>query len=183
MMITKPTLDDLIVRSAQETDVWDLAELHRTCWQNAFSGMLTPDYLASLTPEKELEMWQRRFRSKSFRRSLHVADYHGFTVGYLVARPSTRDGEGTNGEKWMEVSEFYVSPSVWRKGVGSRMMDIMKDMILISGFERACLWALASAESSRAFYEANGWSLSETVRGRTTVGEQRVELVRYTFEL
>lgn len=183
MMITKPTLEDLIVRPAEDTDLWDLAELHRTCWQVGFGAILSPEYLSGLTSEKEIELWERRLASKTFRRNLHVADYHGFTVGYFSAKPNARAGEGVGHEEWMEVSEFYVSPSVWRQGVGTRMMDILFDMVMASGFDRACLWALRDAASSRGFYESTGWTHDKRIRGKTKVGEQDVELVRYTIHL
>jgi len=182
-MITKESLKDLYIRAADETDLWDLAEIHRSCWQEAFAGILEPAYLDNLTPDHEAEMWQRRFRSKSFMKSLHVADHHGFTVGYLVARPSVRNGEGAGISEWMEISEFYVCPTYWRMGVGSKMMELVGGTILANGYDKACLWALRDAESSRLFYENNGWSLDEKVRGRTDVGSQEVGLVRYTLEL
>jgi len=182
-MITKESLKDLYIRSADETDLWDLAEIHRSCWQEAFAGILEPAYLDNLTPDHEAEMWQRRFRSKSFMKSLHVADHHGFTVGYLVARPSVRNGEGAGISEWMEISEFYVCPTYWRMGVGSKMMELVGGTILANGYDKACLWALRDAESSRLFYENNGWSLDEKVRGRTDVGSQEMGLVRYTLEM
>ena len=80
-----------------------------------------------------------------------VAEDGGELVAFAVLRPG-----------WLE--RLYVDPSVWGKGVGSRLHDQALERLRARGSSRCSLWVLEANDRARSFYERRGWRLNGETR-------------------
>ena len=86
---------------------------------------------------------------------LLLAEEDGGTVLGYAAFGSSRD-EGAPAEVG-EVRTFFVHPTAWRRGVGTRLMARALEELAGRGFRRATVWSFADNARANAFYERHGF--------------------------
>ncbi|MFF1926002.1 GNAT family N-acetyltransferase [Streptomyces sp. NPDC058221] len=92
-----------------------------------------------------------------------VAELHEEGVGQEIAGFVSVDGE--------ELEQLYLSPGVWGRGIGSRLLAKAKE----HSPERLALYAFQRNAGARAFYERHGFTAAEFNDGsRNEEGEPDV---------
>lgn len=177
------------VREAQASDAPAIAAVHVASWQAAYVGLVPDDYLAGLSVEERLGLWEwllgdglgpdRPVPSATF---VLEADggAGGGVVGFIHVAAS-RDPDAVESEVG-EVTGFYLRSEAWGQGGGRLLMTEGIEQLRAFGFMRATLWVLAGNDRARRFYEAAGWSAD----GRVAVDESRgfpMREVRYGIVL
>lgn len=62
-------------------------------------------------------------------------------------------------EKVATIGSIYVSPDLWGKGIGGRLISEVLDAIKDYEFIEATLHVLEGNQRARSFYELSGWVL------------------------
>jgi GNAT superfamily N-acetyltransferase len=143
---------ELAIRTAETSDVDEIASLHAAAWRAAFT-FLPSRFLQGMTASAVLGKWKEDLASPTT--SMFVAIHDGCVTGFLQLRIDRREGE---------VLALYVDPSSWRQGVGSSLLAFGESWLEAGGVDTAVLWTATESQQSRRFYERRGWS--------TTGGEQ-----------
>jgi GNAT superfamily N-acetyltransferase len=169
----------LLVRRAELPDAAAVASLHVRSWQSGYAGVISDDFLESLSGdlEKRTLDWQTKILgAEAEGRFLLVAELDGELAGWLGggAYRDTDLDEPSLGE----VQACYVDPGHWRRGVGSALMSHALDRLARDGYTQAALWVLADNPRARAFYEHHGWRLDDAHKIFEVAGERHRE-VRY----
>lgn len=128
-----------------DTEVEGKAFVHWKAWQEAYAGIVDPDYLAAFTLEKCVK---NAFR---WRDNLLVAKDEGRVVGfagYGVSRDESLPETG-------EVFALYILSEYYGTGLGRRLMSAALERL--AGYTRVALWVLEDNKRAIRFYEKCGF--------------------------
>ncbi|MEQ1757284.1 MAG: GNAT family N-acetyltransferase [Vicinamibacterales bacterium] len=131
------------IRPFREGDAPALWRVFYSAIRQTAAKDYTPEQIVAWAPtEFDAAKWAERMRGiQPF-----VAEQDGAIVGYADVQ--------ANGY----IDHFFVSPTVVRQGVGSRLMQSIHDRAAVQGFER--LFSDVSL-TARPFYERWGFSVEE----------------------
>jgi GNAT superfamily N-acetyltransferase len=104
-----------------------------------------------------------------------VAERRGEVAALAVFRRS-RDEDADPGQVAL-LDRLYTEPASWRRGLARALLEAAMPMLAERGFREITLWT-AEWNTSRGFYEANGWALDGATREQNFAGATFTE-VRY----
>jgi GNAT superfamily N-acetyltransferase len=161
------------VRAAVPEDAYDLARLHVRSWRSAYRGLISQEYLDSLTPE----MWTDKynFGRMGLRVPSTLVAVDGTTVCGLATTGLCRDYDLPD---FGELMAIYVDPSCVRAGIGSLLITAARARLRGLGVAGVALWVMRENINARRFYERDGWKFDGTHRSEI-FGNQSVDEVRY----
>jgi GNAT superfamily N-acetyltransferase len=145
---------DLHLERASAADARGIADVYVTSWNEGFAGLLPPRVLDGA----QVARWERELADRSLR--WWLARRRDGVVGFAGTRPSRDPVDPSLGE----LDTIAVASSVWRQGVGRRLMEAALDDLLEAGYREGILWTLEDYERGSAFYVATGWHVSGEVR-------------------
>ena len=144
------------VRHATVGDVPTIAKIHVRAWQTAYRGIMTDDFLDSLTAEQRIPTWTRFLEDVGSQMTVLVATEAGTStiLGFCSVCPRRDDAAAaTDGELYT----IYVDPDRQGTGIGRALIAAGETSLREAGFTAATLWMLKDNTPSRAFYERCGW--------------------------
>jgi GNAT superfamily N-acetyltransferase len=155
---------EVVIRSAVEEDVEDIARVHIRTWQTAYAGQFPAERLDTLdeTFERRREMWHKYITAPENGQVLFVAAVEGEVVGFA-------GGEKERTGEWPfegELTVIYILEEHQKKGIGRRLMEVVAQALVDGGMGSLVVWVLGTSPY-RAFYEA---------MGGVFVGEQEYEI-------
>ena len=132
-------------------DASRLAEVHAQAWKETYVGMLSDEFLAGITAESRLPMWQQGASMLAAMARHWVADDDGLIIGFAGVRPLPADAVRQH-ELW----GLYVLQSHQKQGLGKALLRAALDG------RPASLWVAAENANAIAFYEHEGFALDGT---------------------
>ncbi len=135
-----------IILKKMETDeeIKGKAYVHWKSWHEAYTGIVSQEYLDKLTLEKCEKM------AFSWPDNIIVAKENGNVIGFVCY--------GDRGEEAPDVGEIfalYVLADYYGKGVGRKLMDVALEKI--KHFSQVRLWVLKENRRAIRFYEKCGF--------------------------
>ena len=135
-----------IILKKMETDeeIKGKAYVHWKSWHEAYTGIVSQEYLDKLTLEKCEKM------AFSWPDNIIVAKENGNVIGFVCY--------GDRGEEAPDVGEIfalYVLADYYGKGVGRKLMDVGLEQI--THFSQVRLWVLKENRRAIRFYEKCGF--------------------------
>ena len=140
------------IRTATIDDAPACAEIHCRGWEVAYAGLVPEEYIAQRRP-KRLEKWQGYLTSGLY--EYYVPVLEGQVVGFLSLR-SPEEHENLP-DNYYEVGGIYLHPSVYRQGIGRKLMLFAEAQARAKGKTAMMLWVFEDNAPSRRFYEACGY--------------------------
>ena len=138
--------------------------------------MLAQSLLDELHPAQRVPRWISALQQATWpsRGTLVAEDDVGHVIGFADLRP-TRDDDAPS--ETGEIVAFYVLPTDWRRGVGSRLIAAAEQSLRAAGFTAATLWVLEANAPAIRFYVRSGWqpdgAVKDAVFAGSTVRERR----------
>ena len=176
MTMTAPAA--MLVEPATPGDARSVAQVHVQAWQAAYAGVLSDEYLASLSVDKRETMWREAIEKQT--PELLVARVEGSVVGWVSFDASRDKGAAADsGEIWA----LYVNPPHWASGVGRQLWLRARERLSQRGFKRVTLWVLAANARAIRFYEAAGFAPEPETAKDFTLGGRLVQELHYTIPL
>jgi GNAT superfamily N-acetyltransferase len=165
-----------------------IAAVHVRSWQAAYRGLLPQAYLDGMDPHEHEGRWRDILDATSWP-----------TTGVLVAVPDSSAGSGSEAVVGFaffgpsrdgdsdtatvaELYTLYLDPDVWRRRMGTLLLQAVHDQVRRAGFTTATAWVLDTNTAARSFYEHHAWHFD----GATTPhdwGDFVVTDVRYRTAL
>lgn len=160
------------VRIAKSDDAQQMGRIHIQTWRSTFVGIVSDEYLASLSLEKVTQRFLELINDPLSNSTVIVAvDKSDSPIGYSVCGPNRLTESDYDGE----VQAFFVLPDWQGKGIGKRLLDESLRSLRISGFREVIIWTFEANLSARTFYGARGGKLVEH-RVREIAGSQLAEV-------
>ena len=110
---------------------------------------------------------------------IFVAECDGIVLGWMTCGGS-RDEDASSDVG--ELHGVYVDPQAWGKGIGSALMKECLAQLRSQGYARATLWVFAANDSTRNWYERQGWRPDGTESSFPIAGTE-LPVVRYERSL
>jgi ribosomal protein S18 acetylase RimI-like enzyme len=149
------------LRDATPGDAHAIATVHVASWQVAYRGLIPDHVLDGLSVADRARRWEDRLASPSTRsRTLLVVEGPA-VLGFASTGPARDEDDPAEGELYA----FYLDPSAWGRGHGTRLHAGAVDRLRTDGFAHVRLWVLDSNVRALRFYHRQGW----TETGRTKV--------------
>ena len=171
--------DALTIRPATPYDAQAIARIRVQGWRFAYQGLISQDYLDSLSVAKDTERirgYLSQFpqnsppsRSASVqgsgdgkKRSFMLAARGDAVLGFCLfsAAPNNADHveRATPGGAMVgRLHSLYIDPSALRQGIGHTLMNHALSTFAAWGCERANLWVLEGNSRAISFYKRQGW--------------------------
>ncbi len=146
---------DIAVRVATPADVDAVTAVHLSSTRVAYEGILSPEAVTG-GAERRRRAWHRYLTEPpSPHQRMLAATVEDKVVGFAALGPS-RDDDADPAAVG-EVYALYVEPSLWRRGVGRRLLSEAERLLGAAGLREATLWVLSENHGGRSFYETAGW--------------------------
>ncbi len=165
-------IDELTIRPAGPADAQAIAAVHVRSWQEAYAGIVSQRYLASLDPQERATRWEQHLeQGPADGVRTWIALDGTRLLGFATVGPS-RDEDAQRGE--LEVYSIYLEPSTWGHGVAR---ELMRTVIRESGEHTPLsLWVLAANERARHFYRRHGFQPDGVERYEDVGGDDLLEM-------
>ena len=169
----------MIVRIANVADAAGIAAMHVASWQWAYAGLISQDYLDSLSVHDRTQTWERNLSQPPAPGGVTtlVAEMDDRIIGFASIGPSRDDdADPRTQELWGTICTpitgvpVMVTPCTLRSYPNCAPPD-----------QRVCqatLWVLAGNKRARRFYEQHGWS-TDGAEKTDRRGDVRLDEVRY----
>ncbi len=148
-----------------EEEIRGKAQVHWRAWHEAYPGLVSPDYLARLTPERCEQM---AFRWTD---GILVAKDEGRVIGFV--------GYGDRGEEAPQTGEIfalYVLSEYYGTGVGAALLEAGLERL--RGYPQVCLWVLKENRRAIRFYEKHGFVPDGTETFHPAVAAAEIRMIR-----
>jgi len=167
---------DIAICKALPENANDYADCVISCWQSAYKGIVSDEYLKNMLAEKK----QRVEKYKSI--FIAPGDCEYFCVmqsermiGFLIIQKN-RD-EFRIGEIWA----IYLIEEFWGKGYGTKLLDFALAELKHAGKKNVFLWVFEENKKARRFYEKHGFCFDGTKREVDKYGCISLVQLRYSF--
>ena len=148
---------EAVIRKVQQGDANTLAYIQTESWKAAFAGILDAETLEKCTNIDRAPAMYQKLLDKNNRNRYLLSEEP--TTNYNTNWDTARDAELTGKA---ELICIHSLPENWHKGYGRQMMNrVLKD-IKENGYSEVFLWVFRENYRARAFYEANGFALTDT---------------------
>lgn len=166
------------IRHAVPEDARAVAEIHVDAWRAAYADILPEAFQASWTVTSRQAFWDRFLAEKQG--DLQVAVEGDRVVGWISTGPCRDEGLARDDA---EIWAFYVSASVWSKGVGRQLWVSARNRLIEQGHRQCHLWVLAQNARAIRFYQAVGFNRDEFTAKTFQLGGSMVDEIRYSCRL
>jgi ribosomal protein S18 acetylase RimI-like enzyme len=142
----------MIIRHAQLSDTPAIAKVHVDSWRSTYYGIVSNEYLSSLSYEKREKIWMNTLVTLPTENSLLVAESpEGKVVGFSYSGPERESDKIYKGE----IYGLYLLKPYQRQGIGSQLFRSSVKELLQKKFPSMLIWALVANPACK-FYEAMG---------------------------
>ena len=171
--------DALTIRPATPYDAQAIARIRVQGWRFAYQGLISQDYLDSLSVAKNTERMRGHLsqlpqnsppsRSESVqgssddeKQSFMLAARGDAVLGFChfsaASDKADRVERATPGGAMVgRLHSLYIDPSALGQGIGHTLMNHALSTFAAWGCERATLWVLEGNSRAISFYERQGW--------------------------
>jgi GNAT superfamily N-acetyltransferase len=161
------------IRPYVEADLDRIGWVHSHSRQSAYAGLVPEDVLATVTPQRQAEIWRLRLAGLPDPHALLVAEVDHLVVGFTHGKA---DRDGT------ELQAIHVLSPQHGSGIGQALHDRLVAEFRAWGSSTAHLWVVDGNERAQAFYRRNGWHHDGT-RSKHEIGGAEVPILRYRLAI
>jgi len=151
----------IIIRKIQIDDAYDYAVCHINCWKDAYSGIISYEYISNMYTQLE----ERVKRCKQ-----NIANPEGIEfycviendvmIGRLIFNKCRDEDKLDAGE----IGAIYLIAEHWDKGYGKQMLEFALSELSKAGYEEIVIWVLEANKRARRFYEKHGFVQDGTTK-------------------
>lgn len=166
---------NIFIRNIIEDDLPEVIDIQIQGWKTAYKGIIDDNFLNSMNKEKQLERRKKDYQNGHF----IVAILDNNIVGFARYDDKVVSSDSDNFDS--EIIALYVKPDIKGNGIGSKMINYIKDDLRKKGNKKMIIWCLKENHPSRKFYEKMGGTL--TNEHNITFGDKEYPEVAFGFEL
>lgn len=146
-----------LIRDAKREDAPAIAKVHVDTWRTTYKGVVPDEYLAQISYERRLAMWQSILSRPNEKEHLLILEHEGVVIGFVSAG-AMRDGEDP---KAGEVFAVYILESFQGQGQGRKLIEASLSRLKAAGFQTMTLWALEENEACGFYTHCGGEPVAE----------------------
>lgn len=164
-----------LIRTARLEDAEAIARVHVASWRTSYAGIIPDEYLANLSVERRIQVWQRTLGDPTL--FVYVAeDEAGQMTGFANGGPERTGDPLYRGE----LMAIYLLEEAQGRGLGRRLLETVAQRLRELGYEKMLIWALAANPAGGFYRKLGGVPLREQI---IAVGGIELPEVAYGFDL
>jgi GNAT superfamily N-acetyltransferase len=132
-------------RKAELQDAGSLAYVHVHSWRTTYQGIVSEEYLQSLSVEEREKRWVRIL--SEFHHTYVAETEDGEIIGFVSF------GKERSGEYEGELYAIYLLEVQQGKGIGKKLFDIATSELKNMGFHTMWIWVLKENPSKLFYYK------------------------------
>ncbi|PAD75176.1 GNAT family N-acetyltransferase [Paenibacillus campinasensis] len=145
------------IRQADIRDAEGIAVVHVESWRTTYKGIVSDEYLQSLSAEKRVEGWRRMMANlREDEDVLVIADEHGKIYGFMSFGMERDNKQAEDGELYA----VYLLEEIQGQGWGRQLFKRMVDILKAKGFSTLLVWVL-DGNPAIQFYRAMGGEVTK----------------------
>ena len=158
-------MEIMIKKMESDDEIRGKAYVHWKCWQEAYTGMISQEYLDGLTLEKCEKI------AFSWPDNIDVAKDGDRVRGFIGCGGLGDESPGAG-----EVYALYVLSEFYGKGVAQALMKAGLEKI--SASSKICLWVLKENKRAIRFYEKCGFSPTGEEKHLPSLGATDIRMIK-----
>lgn len=170
-------MKDIVIRHETEYDFESSLEVKRLSWLSAYSHIFSPE---SINNHFNSKLNSAGYKSEYIdlaknTKQLYVAELDGKVVATMNIAPKHEAYD------FVEILWLYVHPDYQRMGIGKKLYDLAKLLILEQGVKKIHIEALTDNKIGCSFYSKNGGKIIST-KIKEMLGT-KAELSTFRFDI
>ncbi|AEG61500.1 GNAT family N-acetyltransferase [Desulforamulus ruminis] len=157
------------IRYATVGDEKYIADVIINTWKVAYRGIVSDDFLLSLTPEKHEKLFKESL-SKKIGTTLVLEDREGKIVGMASG------GAERSGEFDCEIVALYILPGYQKKGYGKQLFKKLVQEFKANDFTSMIIWTFKANKDLQFYKRLGGVIKKETTH---LIGEKEIPIVGF----
>jgi GNAT superfamily N-acetyltransferase len=155
------------IRPATASDAAGIALVHVQAWREAYTHLLSADFLEAISVDQRTAMWSGILNSERPDRTIHVAEQSEQIVGFAFAGPA-RDADAP---REVELYAIYLLAAQHGSGLAQGLIEATL------GQRPASLWIAEDNPRARRFYTRNGFE-ADGARKADPIGDASISEIR-----
>lgn len=139
-------MEDNIIRAAVLEDVQPIADIILRSWQNAYTGIIDPDFPKKIRREKYISIMTENIQNG--RETVFVFERQDAVLGFISGLPAEKPYDA-------EVRGLYIDPDAQGQGIGSQLLEKMMALFRSQSRKKVIIWTLEGAKNNK-FYQSRG---------------------------
>ena len=135
------------IEKPKVSDAEEIAKLVIDSWKTTYKGLIDQNYLDNLDIESAKTKWEKQIEQNC---DILIYREDGKILGVI------KYGESENVSENGEVFVLYVKPEEKRKGIGTKLINSVKQELLKKGYKKMDVWCLDGNKIGENFYIKNG---------------------------
>jgi GNAT superfamily N-acetyltransferase len=148
-------VSDPVIRLATPADALAIATVRVESWRTTYKGIIPDSYLAAMTVEGSMALWERVLSAPPNTTNTFVAEIDGRVAGFVSGMMLAEPKHGFDSE----VTGLYIFREAQRAGMGRRLLATVAAAQRAHGATGMIVWVIAANKGARAFYERMGAAL------------------------
>ncbi|MED2799759.1 GNAT family N-acetyltransferase [Bacillus thuringiensis] len=161
----------LRIEKAKKEDIKDIARVYVDGWKTTYQGLVTDDYLESLSYEEAERKWFDLLNSENQTFIYIAINDAGKVIGFAAGQNS--DDKNFAGELY----SLYLLKESRGLGAGRQLVSAIAKEFKEKGIESMMVWVMKKNKSGLGFYERMGGE--EYLRRKNAFGGMTVDDVAY----
>ena len=167
----------ITIRKALPEDAYDYAMCHISCWQSAYKGIVSDEFLSNMTVEKEQRIERyRKVLTEPGDCEYYCVLHEEILVGFLIINKSQDEDKSYIGEIWA----IYLIEKFREKGYGKEILAFAVNELKRIEPKEIFLWVFEKNHNARQFYEKCKFSF-DGIRKESTNRGGSLALVKYVL--
>lgn len=169
-------MDKIIIRDIEEKDIESVVDIQIGGWRTAYKGIVDDNFLNSMDKNERIERRKNDYKENGF----IVAEIDGKVVGFCrYIDNNNRSPEIRNAD--CELAAIYVNPELKYKGIGTKLVNYVKEEFRKKGKTKMIIWCLKDNEPSKKFYTKMGGKIIN--EKKIEIGEKEYDEVCFEYTL
>ena len=140
-----------MIRNAELKDAESISLIIVKAWQNAYRGIINPDFPRSMTTDKFVSIMTDNITNK--KEKVFVYEEENIIKGFV-------SGKLIHDKYDCETVGLYISPEYQQQGIGKMLLDEIKNYFKNKNCKTMIIWTLQDAENN-SFYKKQNGKISE----------------------
>ena len=162
-----------MVRQATMNDAMRIAEIIIYGWRFAYSDLISETILYKTL--SVVKRYNALIDVMNGDHGYYVYEEHDIVKGVFLVGDSREDGDT---EKTLELVAIYVEPAFKYQGIGTTLIKACEVIAKSRDKKEIKLWVLEDNQSSRTFYEKNGFKCLDVTKKIDQLGLMEVRYVK-----
>lgn len=160
------------IRKVTINDLRIISNIHVDTWRNSYKGILSNNFLANLSYDKQLEKWLNRLiYNNNNNEFMYLIEYNSEIVGFSSANiTDSYDGY---------INTIYIKNEYQKKGLGKKLFLFIKRKLNELGARRIFLWCFEENKNKNFYLKLNGRIVNQQI---VNLDNKSIREIQFVFE-